>query len=620
VSKPVLSVRNLSVSLQTDRGYAEVVDKLSFSLFSGEVVGLVGESGCGKSTTAAALMGLVPSGSGIVKADQIMLGDENLAKMDEAALRRIRGSELSMVFQEPLTALDPVFSIGSQLSAIIRRHRKENRYQARLSSVEMLERVGMADTGRIMHSYPHQLSGGMRQRIMIAMAMACRPRVLIADEPTTALDVTTQALVLEQLIELGKSLDTAILLITHDLGVVAQVCKRALIMHCGKIVEQSTVEKMFAAPAHPYTAGLIAAVPRISSNETQAIPAIPGSLPHPAALPDGRNLADRDDKADPVLLSIRDLVVKYSVKGSGKSLLTAVNGVNFDINSGSIFGLVGESGSGKTSLAHSIMQLVQAAAGEVLFHGESLANMKQAGLRKARKSIQLIFQDPMASLSPRRSIRQSLLEPLDHFQIDAPAQRFARACSALETVGLGPELIQRFPHELSSGQRQRVALARALLTEPELIIADEAVTSLDVSVQARIIELILDLQQKRGIAFLFIAHDLAVVRQLANRVGVMYMGKMVESASANRLFQQPAHPYTRSLLAAVPVPDPSHANPTVLQGEPPSALAPPQGCTFHTRCPQAIEQCSVLVPPNKLINKTGAKASTHNVSCHLWNQ
>lgn len=320
----------------------------------------------------------------------------------------------------------------------------------------------------------------------------------------------------------------------------------------------------------------------------------------------------------PPLLRVRDLVVKYRVASSNGELLTAVNGVSFDLHAGSIFGLVGESGAGKTSLAHAIMQLVRPTAGEVLFHGESLAHMNAASRQKTRKNIQLVFQDPLASLSPRRSIAQSLIEPLDHFRIDVAGRRHTRVCSALETVGLERDVLQRFPHELSGGQRQRVALARALLAEPELIIADEAVSSLDVSVQARIIELILDLRQQRGIAFLFIAHDLAVVQQLADRVGVMYLGEIVETAPANSLFHQAAHPYTRALLAAVPVPDPTHTKPLVLQGEPPSALAPPPGCTFHTRCPRAVEQCSVLKPSNHQINATGAKINAHDVRCHLW--
>ena len=319
------------------------------------------------------------------------------------------------------------------------------------------------------------------------------------------------------------------------------------------------------------------------------------------------------------LLSVRNLVVQYRVTGDRKQLLTAVNDISFDIHAGCTFGLVGESGSGKSSIASAIVQLVRPAAGEVLFHGENLAGMKASGMRQARKSIQLVFQDPQASLSPRRSVLQTLLEPLDHFAIDAAGQRRARACSALETVGLDPDLILRFPHELSGGQRQRVALARALVTEPELIIADEAVSSLDVSVQARIIELILDLQNRRGIAFLFISHDLAVIQQLANSVGVMYLGKMVETATASSLFRQAAHPYTRSLLEAVPVPDPTHSKPVVLEGELPSALTPPAGCVFHTRCPQLMEQCRIVEPADRQINEPVEKDATHNVRCHLWN-
>jgi oligopeptide/dipeptide ABC transporter ATP-binding protein len=323
---------------------------------------------------------------------------------------------------------------------------------------------------------------------------------------------------------------------------------------------------------------------------------------------------------DSPLLSVRDLVVKYRVADSGKSLLTAVNGVNLDLYPGAIFGLVGESGSGKTSLAHAIAQLVRPASGDILFHGENLARMGDANLRKKRKNIQLIFQDPLASLSPRRNIQQSLVEPLNHFRIDTPGQRLSRTHRVLETVGLGQDLLQRYPHELSGGQRQRVAIARALLTEPELIIADEAVTSLDVSVQARIIELILELREQQGIAFLFIAHDLAVIRQLADRVAVMYLGEIVESAPSDRIFRQAAHPYTRSLLDAVPVPDPAHRKPVVLKGETPSALASPTGCPFHTRCPRAEERCKIITPLNSQINETELERMTHNVRCHLWKQ
>jgi len=324
-------------------------------------------------------------------------------------------------------------------------------------------------------------------------------------------------------------------------------------------------------------------------------------------------------RPDPPLLSIRDLVVQYDTSSRGNPVLAAVNGVSFDIHAASIFGLVGESGSGKTSLAQSIVQLVRPAAGQILFHGDELVNMKETKLRKARKNIQLVFQDPLASLSPRRNILQSLLEPLDHFRIGDPGQRRTRALSSLETVGLDQDVQHRYPHELSGGQRQRVALARALVTEPELIIADEAVSSLDVSVQARILELILHLREKTGVAFLFVSHDLAVIQQLADVVGVMYLGKMLEIAPADSLFRRAAHPYTRSLLDAVPAPDPGHDRPLVLSGEPPSPLTPPSGCVFHTRCPKAMNKCQNVQPDEINVSEPGASRGTHLVRCHLWN-
>ena len=460
----------------------------------------------------------------------------------------------------------------------------------------MLGQVGLADAPRIMNNYPHQLSGGMRQRVLIAMALACRPRVLIADEPTTALDVTTQAQVLEQLTTLGRSTGTAILLITHDLGVVAQCCDRALVMNGGKIVEDAAIAPLFAAPAHAYTANLLAAVPRLGSSIDRDIP---------------------EKTEDPALLSIRNLLVRYPGINDRAAELTAVNEVSFDIQAGSIFGLVGESGSGKTSLAQSVAQLIKPSGGQILFHGKDLATMENSERRLARKNIQIVFQDPLASLSPRRSILQSLLEPLNHFAIGEPAQRYSRALCSLESVDLDRELLSRYPHELSGGQRQRVALARALVSEPELIIADEAVSSLDVSVQARILKLCLQLRDRTGVSFLFVSHDLAVIQQLADVVGVMYLGQILEIAPVAELFQQPAHPYTRALIQAVPAPDPGIAKPVILRGEPPSPLTQPPGCVFHTRCPEVMEQCSSLRPDEKNIIDPQISSKSHLVRCHL---
>jgi len=437
--------------------------------------------------------------------------------------------------------------------------------------------------------------------VLIAMALACRPRVLLADEPTSALDVTTQAQVLEQMANLGRETGTAIVLITHDLGIVAQYCDRAMVMAEGRIVEQAPVRELFARPTHAYTSQLLAAVPR---------------LDHPGPA-DFREVVPTD--AVTSLLSIRNLSVEYPHPGGRRPGIVAVDSVSFDIETGRIFGLVGESGSGKTSVAHAIARLLTPAAGAIRFLGENLLAQTGVRSRQTRKDIQMVFQDPFASLSPRRTILQSLLEPLNHFRIGVPVERRDRALAALQKVGLEPKLLNRFPHELSGGQRQRIALARALVSEPRLIIADEVVSSLDVSVQARIIELILKLRDETGTAFLFISHDLAVIRQLADVVGVMYLGQLLELAPAESIFSRPAHPYTRSLLRAVPSLNPAHDRPVALTGEPPSLLTPPPGCVFHTRCREAIERCSTDRPGETRLEKYGNTRYSHLARCHLCN-
>lgn len=596
----VLSVSKLSVSMGSGAASQTIVDQLSFELAAGEILGLVGESGCGKSITAYSLMRLLPPSAGRAQAEHLLLDGKELSSLTESAMRQLRGRELSMVFQEPQTALDPVISIGSQIGTVIRRLRGVNRRTAWLIGADMLERTGIADADRIMKSYPHQLSGGMRQRVLIAMALVCQPKVLLADEPTSALDVTTQAQVLQQMTKLGRETGTAILLITHDLGIVAQYCDRAMVMASGRIVEQAPVTELFTRPAHPYTSQLLAAVPR---------------LDHP---PTAVN-RESSSIADTALLSVRNLRVEYPRPDGHQPGIPAVSSVSFDIQPASIFGLVGESGSGKTSVAHSIARLVTPAAGELHFGGKNLLDRKKTDERQVRKDIQMVFQDPFASLSPRRSILQSLLEPLAHFRIGIPAQRRDRALAAMQQVGLEPKILNRYPHELSGGQRQRVALARALVCEPRLIIADEAVSSLDVSVQARILELILKLRDETGTAFLFISHDLAVIRQLADVVGVMYLGQILELAPAESIFRQPAHPYTRSLLRAVPSPDPARDEPLALFGEPPSPLTPPPGCVFHTRCREALERCKREIPVESRLEESGNTHYSHLVRCHLCN-
>ena len=599
----VLSVDSLSVSLGKGGSSIPVVDQLSLTLRPGEIVGLVGESGCGKSVTAYSLLRLLPPSLARQVTGQVTFNGTALLELPESRMREIRGRDLSMIFQEPQTALNPVQTIGRQVTEVIQRHRKMDRGAAQALGREMLSHTGIADAERVMKSYPHQLSGGMRQRALIAMATACKPKVLLADEPTTALDVTTQAQVLEQLVKLGREAGTAILLITHDLGLVAQYCDRALVMSQGRIVEAATVSDLFALPSHPHTIELLQAIPRIDG-------------PGPTAAGDSSGSRSPDQ---PPLLSVRELTVDYPVAGHRGKKLVAVNSVSFDIQPGEIFGLVGESGSGKTSVARAIARLVTPAGGGIQFDGEQLLDPPAGRSLPSRKDIQLVFQDPYASLSPRRTIRQSLLEPLNHFGIGDRSERPSRVLDALESVGLRTEILHRYPNELSGGQRQRVALARALVCEPRLIIADEAVYSLDVLVQARILELILKVREQSGVAFLFISHDLAVIRQLADVVGVMYLGKILEQAPADSLFRNASHPYTRSLLEAVPCPDPGAATPTALRGEAPSPLTPPPGCVFHTRCNQVIEPCRTTEPEKTMLAGSENHHTPHVVRCHLCN-
>jgi peptide/nickel transport system ATP-binding protein len=600
---PALSVRDLRVAFSSAQGPRTVVKGLSFDLDPGEILGIAGESGCGKSVTAAALMGLLPLG-GRADASRIMLGGTDLASLGESGMRSLRGRDISMVFQDPATALDPVFNVGSQLMEVIRRHRGLGRKAARSTAIELLDRVEIPDAARIMSAYPHELSGGMRQRVMIAMAMTARPAVLIADEPTSSLDVTTQGQVLRQLERLRRNFGTAVLLITHDLGVVAELCDRALVMYDGQIVESATVTRLFRQAAHPYTAELLNAIPRWS---------------------DGKESGVREPPAtgSETLLQISDLTVSYTagrVPGRrGQATLTAVNSVSLEIEAGSIFGLVGESGSGKTSLAHAILGLTRHRSGVIRFRGKALHQPGAQELNEARRKIQYVFQNPLAALSPRRTVGQSIREPLDHFRIGDRAKRCARVIQALDQVSLSADAMDRYPHELSGGQQQRVALARALVTGPELIIADEPVSSLDVAVQSRILELIRNLRDDLGVAFLFVSHDLAVVRQLADRVGVMYLGRMLENAPAESLFSNPAHPYTCALLDAVPVADPGRDRRScALTGEIPSPLTPPGGCVFHTRCPSAMERCINTEPAEILItNDHGDKEAPRLIRCHL---
>lgn len=594
-----LTVHNLRVRFP---GTPDIraVEGLDLHLAPGETVALVGESGCGKTVTAKAILGLLDRRC--VSADSIELGGRELSGLGERAYRKLRGRKISMVFQEPLTALDPVFSIGKQLEEVLVRHGAAQRGTAHLGAREALHRLGLPDADQLLQRYPHQLSGGMRQRVLIAMAMACEPSVLIADEPTTALDVTSQARVLAHLSQMSHERGTAVLLITHDLAVAAQVCSRILVMQAGRIIDDIPTERLLGGDHHPHTQALLAAVPQAGK---------PVAIEHPPA--------------GAPILSLEQRRVSHPVRdGVRRRRLVAVNDVSLDIRKGEILGLVGESGCGKSTLAQSLLGIKSADSGTLRFDGAAINGGGAADWSSLRRRVQLVFQDPRASLSPRRTVGESLAEPLHHFAIGEPSSHPQRVVRALQRVGLDPSFASRFPAELSGGQRQRVALARALVSEPDLIVADEPLSSLDVTTQARIIELLRELRAELGFAILLVSHDLAVIRQVADRVAVMYLGKIVESGPCSAVFERPAHPYTEALIKAIPglhgVGGGAPPAALVDTAEPPSLLTPPAGCVFHTRCPVAMERCARIVPPEHRIdgddpnNKHTARCLIHETT------
>jgi peptide/nickel transport system ATP-binding protein len=657
--EPVLNVRNLSVTITLPTTVVHAAGNVDLHVGPGETLGLVGESGSGKSMTALAVMGLLPSG-GAVTGGSVMFGGRDLTGLRPDQLRRIRGNELAMVFQDPLTSLDPTKTIGYQVAEPVRQHRGASKAAALDRAVEMLALAGMPRPREIAENYPHQLSGGLRQRAMIAMALACEPKLLIADEPTTALDVTIQAQILDLLAGLKERLGMAMLLITHDLGVIAGHADRVSVMYAGRIVETAGTGPLFRGMRHPYTQALLASIPRLSQDPGQPLAAIGGLPPDLAHPPSGcrfaarcRYATDRCRAAEPPLsgtegehrfacwhpvdgplppspvtvtvgtpeprngsmvpattdgeplLDLRDLVKEYPVT-SGAVLrrkvaaVHAASGVSFSVPAGSTFGLVGESGCGKTTVGKMIVALEKPDSGGVRLAGLDLATLRGQALRRQRRDLQLMFQDPLASLDPRMRVGSILAEPLAVQHAGHRPDRRRRVLELLGEVGLPASAVERYPHEFSGGQRQRIGLARALALNPRLIVADEPVSALDVSIRAQVLNLMKRLQASHGLTYVVISHDLTVVRYLADRIGVMYLGKLVELGSGDDIYARAAHPYTAGLIGAIPVPDPeterAKSGPAV-SGELPSPVHPPSGCRFRTRCPLAQDVCAAEEPP-----------------------
>ena len=593
--EPLLTVDDLRVTFSTPDGPVEAVRGLSYQLRSGETLGIVGESGSGKSQSVLALMGLLAD-NGRVEGHAVFEGRQIIG-LPEPELNGVRGNRIAMIFQDPMTSLNPYLRIGEQMSQVLRLHEGMDRRAALLRCEQMLDAVHITEARRRLDMYPHELSGGMRQRVMIASALLCRPTLLIADEPTTALDVTVQAQILALMRELREEFAMSIVFITHDLGIVAGNCDRVLVMQRGVAVEAGTTDEIFYATRHAYTKALLAAVPRLDE------PAAPAR--------------QADTANDGSVMSVDELRVHFRIAADGMfedpQTLRAVDGVSFAIGRGETLGVVGESGCGKSTLARAVLQLIEPTEGRVVLLGQDLGELERRSLQQARRHMQLILQDPLASLNPRMTVRDIVTEPLETFHPGMPkTERVERAAAILERVGLDRAMLNRYPHEFSGGQCQRIGIARALILEPRLIVCDEPVSALDVTIQAQIVKLLMDLQAELGISLVFIAHDLAVVRRISHRIVVMYLGRAVEVAGRDDLYERPLHPYTRALIDSVPVPDPRterERHGAVLEGDVPSPLELPTGCAFRTRCPHAEPRCATEPPQLGRVNAT-------DVACH----
>ena len=684
---PLLEIKDLHTDIEIRSGVVRALSGVDLVVNAGETLGVVGESGSGKTMTALSLMGLLPQG-GRVSSGSMLLEGEDLTEMPPASVRKLRGTKVGMIFQDPLTSLNPTMKIGLQVCEPLRVHEKMPKKEALARAVEILKRVGMPRPESVINSYPHQLSGGMRQRVMIAMALVCQPRILIADEPTTALDVTTQMQILDLIDELRDEYQMGVILITHDLGVVAGHTDRVSVMYAGRIVETAPTRTLFTEPRHRYTSSLMAALPERALAERTRLFSIPGAPPSLTDLPVGCRFAarclwatdqcraaypglggegahtyacfhpvlegdespaalqarlDAERAADEAgadsaqdagsggaqgpaapptgpaprgpLLDVKEASREYESAGSGffkrdKGVVSAVDRVSITVRKGETYGLVGESGCGKSTVGRLIAGLEPPSGGAIELDGRDLATLKGRDAVRIHRDVQMMFQDSYAAMDPRMRIDQILAEPMS-IQRTGDAQQIAeRIMEILEQVGLTEEILDRYPHEFSGGQLQRIGFARSLTLAPDLIVADEPVSALDVSVQAQVLNLMKDLQEELGLSYLFISHDLAVVQYMADRIGVMYLGRIVEEGPAEEVVANPKHPYTKALIDSIPVPDPAfeHADDAIkLTGEPPSAINPPEGCRFRPRCPFATDEC-LAQPP--------LSGGGHRVACH----
>jgi peptide/nickel transport system ATP-binding protein len=672
----VLRIDDLRVEFQTRRGPALAVDGVGLHIDRGEVLGLVGESGCGKSVTALSVLQLVDY-PGRIASGRVELAGQNLLELTPRDMRKVRGRRVAMIFQDPSTTLNPVFRIGDQITDVLRYHGNLRRGEGKRRAAELLSMVGIPSPEERLAQYPHQMSGGMQQRVVIAIALALKPQLLLADEPTTALDVTIQAEILDLIERLQQETGTATMMITHDVGVVAQTCDRVAVMYAGKIVETGSVADVIEHPAHPYTVGLISAVPRLENAEARGLRSIAGGVPDIVNLPTGcrfhprcpyvmdicrtvepptvewrrghtvachlfsdssngeptsrsvktevstqrlERQQTRGTSAEPTppLLRVEGLVKEFPAgwQRNGhiphRRSLRAVDEISFEIGPGEALGLVGESGCGKSTTARVVMRLHEPTSGHVFLEGVDLTALSRAQLFERRRLFQMVFQNPYASLDPRWTVERVVAEPLDVHDALSRAERSERVLGLLSSVSLGSLHLNRYPHQLSGGQRQRVAIARALALNARLLVADEPVSSLDVSIQAQILELLLQLKEELGLSLLFISHNLAVVNYLCERVAVMYAGQIVETGRSDDVLRTPRHPYTQVLVSSIP--DPSvHSNRQriIATGEPPSLLERANNCPFHTRCPHVREICRVQAPPEV------AAGPGRTARCHL---